>query len=181
MKFKSVLRTLPLLSAMLLIGCSKSDTANPSNAKLIEPEQLISMQEASSITANTYTGKTTTNNAAVGQKLCGYDNVKNGLFQIGLIQKAFIPSSCGLQEPKEHYDFAKQNFSNTEIVPELGDEAFYCPSPRALHIMYLGYYINIMIVKEDKFISGDWEPNEAKVIYITAGKKVCNKLKEIVK
>lgn len=181
MKLRSVLRTLPLVSAMLIIGCSKSDTSNPSTTKIIEPEQLVSMQEASTITANTYTAKKTTNNAAIGQKLCDYDNSKDGLFQISLIQKAFIPSNCGLQEPQKHYDFAYQNFSNTEIIPELGDEAFYCPSPRALHIMYLGYYINIMIVKEDKLINGDWKPNETRVIYISAGKKACENLKKIVK
>lgn len=181
MRVKPVSIMLPLVSIMLLIGCSKSDTSTPNSAKLIEPEQLVSMQEASAITNNTYTGKKTTNNAAIGQKLCDYENSKDGLFQVSLIQKAFIPSNCGLQEPQKHYDFAYQNFSNTEIIPELGDEAFYCPSPRALHIMYLGYYINIMIVKEDKLINGDWKPNETRVIYISAGKKACENLKKIVK
>lgn len=169
-----------ILVSTFFTNCNKNGNSDTSSIKLIEPEQLVSMEEASAITANVYTHKNNSDNAVVGQKLCDYDNEKNGLFQVGLTQQAYIPENCGLKSPKAFYDEAKLNFSNNETINGLGDEAFYCPtSPSALHIMCSGYYIHITIIKEDKILNGDWKPNEKKVIYFNAGTKACENLKKI--
>lgn len=165
---------------VLTAGCKKKDQHTLST-KLIEPEQLVSMPEAIAITGNTYTDKGVKENAIVGQKICFYENSNNDLFQVSLIQKAFIASNSGLQEPKAYYDPVKQVFSNIEPLTGVGDEAFYIPSPAsALHLMCSGYYINIIIMKGDRLINGDWTPEAKRAIYINAGKKACENLKKIL-
>lgn len=100
------------------------ETDGGGTATLIEPEQLISQEEAETILGVAVEVKKS-EQAAVGEKLCLYSEAGNdaGLFlQISITQQAFMPEGSP-STPESIYNTNKEAFGGDEAVAEgAGDE-----------------------------------------------------------
>lgn len=110
--------------------------------KLIEPEALISQEEAAAILGQPVHNGEKKETKAVGLKLCIYTGKKDAKFlQIGLTQQAFMPANG--QSPQAIYTSLKNNLPTPISVEGIGDEAFIAPP--GLHILKNGYYITLAV------------------------------------
>lgn len=115
--------------------------ADTAASALIEPEQLISQEEAEALLGETLKGKKT-ENAVVGQKIYFYesaDESSNQYLQISLTQQAFMAEGSA-NTPQQIYQAICDAFE-AEPVSGLGDEANIIPS--GYQIMCDGYYLAI--------------------------------------
>lgn len=150
-------------------GCGAPDTAGSGNeqnaqpqektdgvrssADIIEPEQIITLEEASGIMGMGLVMGVKTDNEVVGQKLCEYETAdpeEYTSFQISVNQLAFMPLEQvenGIT-PDDIYLFTKDDFSDTlELVSGIGDDAFI--DTPGLHLLYRGYYVLIALGNSD--------------------------------
>jgi len=132
--------------ALVMTGCAGSSGSSGSNdnkTKIIEPEQLISKEDAQQITGLTLDDGKKTENPVVGQKIMYYapvNDTSSGLsyFQISISQQAFMPKDSQ-NTPQSIYETTKAAFSDADKAEGVGDEAMYFVP--GLHILSDGYYI----------------------------------------
>ncbi len=108
---------------------------------LIEPEQLISQEEAEAFLGEPLVGEKK-ENSAVGQKIMFYKAVNENSFQylqIAVTQQAFMPEGSS-STPESIYKSVTGAFE-AEAVTGLGDEAQVIPS--GYEIMCDGYYLEV--------------------------------------
>lgn len=122
-------------------------------AAIIEPEQIVTLQEASAIMGMDLKMGERTDNEVVGQKLCVYDAADPEdftSFQVSVNQLAYLPPEqveYG-NAPENIYKTTKDNFADTlEPVAGIGDDAFI--DTPGLHLLYRGYYVVIALGNSD--------------------------------
>ncbi len=129
--------------------------AETGSSELIEPEQLISQEEAEALLGEPLVGEKTDNDA-VGQKIYFYEAVDESsdqYLQIGVTQQAFMAEGSALS-PQQLYESICAAFE-PEPVSGLGDEAQEIPS--GYQIMCDGYYLTVTAgyTSDDKAIISD--------------------------
>lgn len=167
---KRIAAVVVIYAFMVLTGCSadaeNTSQADPSDAEItvsestaqsnesgntvvaavIEPEQLISKEEAAVLLGEAVLDGEKTENAVVGQKICFYDatdEASDQFLQIGIIQQAFMPEDS-TNTPESIYKTTRDYGDGSQVVTGIGDEAILAGG---------GYYI----------LSGDY------VIIVCAG------------
>jgi len=129
---------------------NQEDTSNNSEQnedatasdELIEPEQLISNDEAAQLLGEAAKVGDKTEQAVVGLKAVMYEAADKNSFeflQISLTQQAFMPENG--QTPQTIYDEIIAAFDGGEKVDGIGNTAVFATP--GLHIMASGYYISI--------------------------------------
>lgn len=151
---KSIAILIGLIIIAIVAGCSSSKNAGSINTpgkqqtKLLEPEMLISKQEAAQFIGQPVKDAEKKETKSVGMKLCVYNPVKEGtakFLQVTITQQAFMPANG--QTPQSIYESLKNNFKNAVKVDGVGDEAFIAPP--GLHMLKNGYYITIAVGNSD--------------------------------
>jgi hypothetical protein len=125
---------------------SDAQEATP-EAGIIEPQQLVSKEEAAGIVGDVKDGENK-EQPAVGQKICFYDKADgSGFLQISLTQQAFMDNTGNT--PESLYTALKDAVADKdqETADGLGGEYFF--GTPGLHILYKGYYINIAAGNSD--------------------------------
>lgn len=113
----------------------------PSTSALIDPEQLISSEEAAQLLGEAVTDGEKTQQEVVGLKICNYEAQDDNSFrflQISITQQAFMPNDANT--PLSMYEATVGAFES-EAVEAIGDEAAFATP--GIHIMSNGYYISI--------------------------------------
>lgn len=114
----------------------------PGAGAAIEPEQLISKEEAAALAGGVKDGKKT-EQPAVGQKIMFYETQDGiGFLQISLNQLAFM--SVKGNTPESIYTATKDAIADPaekDTAQGIGDEYFF--GTPGLHILYKGYYITV--------------------------------------
>lgn len=106
---------------------------------LIEPEQLISIEEAAELLGEASIDGERTEQEVVGLKLINFQAVDSLRFlQISITQQAFMPNDANT--PASLYEATVGAFES-EAVDGIGDEAAFATP--GIHIMSDGYYISI--------------------------------------
>ena len=167
----------------LLTSCgSKTKLQEESNknneSHIINPEELISKEEAEEIVGSSFPSTKNTDQKAVGLKLVFYDE-EDDYFQISLTQQAFMPETQ-TSTPESLYNSLKNaQIKTLEELEEVGAENFY-EDISGLSILHEGYYISI---KMGKFSGTDLKRQNitTKEMYIEAGKLAIKNLKEKLK
>lgn len=137
-----------LLAAFMLSACGKTASNNagaPVRSSIIEPEQLISKQEAEDLLGEAVKDGEKHEQPEVGQKICFYDMPYRDsayFIQISITQAALMPASG--QTVEDIYKTLKEALIETAEQKEIdgiGDE-YFLGTP-GLHILKEGYYICI--------------------------------------
>lgn len=134
-----------LVFALFLFSCeSNKEKAPAADAKVIEPAQLLSKEDAKALTGIDFGECTATERSVVGQKLCVYDK-GNSFVQVGLSQVAFMDKKtlASGTTPESIYKTTKAAFAGAESLPGVGDDNFLAPP--GLHILKNGYYLTISL------------------------------------
>ena len=119
----------------------KEPVQEETKALLIEPEQLITQEEAEALLGEPLVGNKT-ENATVGQKILFYEAADgNSLqyLQISITQQAFMAAGSN-STPEQLYRDICAAFEASP-VSNLGDEAQIIPS--GYQILYNGYYLAV--------------------------------------
>lgn len=146
----SVLSAIALLAACSGGAAQKPGASTPaqvSEKAVIEPEQLISKEEAAQLVGDVKDGEKT-EQPVVGQKIMFYETTGGeGFLQISLTQQAFMATSGNT--PASIYLGTKDAVASefAETAEGLGDEYFF--GTPGLHILYKGYYIVIAAGNSD--------------------------------
>ncbi|WP_078121757.1 hypothetical protein [Thiosocius teredinicola] len=135
-----------------LTGCDNpANNATPANdprmpassAAMLDPCSIISGTDAESILGEPVQPAQTSENPAVGAKLCMYNPVSEGstrFLQISLTQDAAMRSSSSTAT--SIFRSLKSGFDGSRTdIDGLGDEAFIATG--GLHLLKDGYYVNI--------------------------------------
>lgn len=120
---------------------AQTESAQVQASALIEPEQLITQEEAEALLGEPLVGKKT-ENPVVGQKIYFYESVdesSNQYLQISVTQQAFMAEGSA-STPQQLYQAICEAFE-AEPVSGLGDEANIIPS--GYEIMCDGYYLTV--------------------------------------
>ena len=148
------------LSTLFFAGCQKMNTEalgaderqnfavqeNSTKAEhtVIEPEALISLEEAQQLLGKEITETSKQDNDVVGQKICFYDAAGddiNGFLQISITQDAFMANE-DTPSAEAMYTATKEMFGEEAVkVPGLGDDAFLATG--GYYILYHGYFLSI--------------------------------------
>lgn len=172
---KSFLFMLIIATVIIIVSCSKDSSGDSSSKVLVSSAcSLLSVDEATAITSLTYTNTESTENTAIGQKLCVYTTSAHLLFQISLIETANIPVTAGLKTAKAFYESMEIAFPDHEDISGVGDKAFLDNTNGFLYILYTNYYMCITLTK-----SGATTPQK-RTMKIDAGKKAIINLKAII-
>lgn len=118
-----------------------SEQAQAPTSALIEPEQLISLEEAEELLDETLTSEKK-EQSVVGQKIIFYKAVNENspkYLQIAVTQQAFMPEGSP-NTPESIYQSICGQFE-AKSVSGLGDEAQIIPS--GYQIMYDAYYLAV--------------------------------------
>lgn len=111
------------------------------SAAVIEPEQLISKDEAAQFAGAVNDGEKT-EQPAVGQKIMFYETADGeGFLQISLTQQAFMKTEGNTPEAIYMGIKGAAASGNAESAEGVGDEYFF--GTPGLYILYKGYYILI--------------------------------------
>lgn len=179
-----------VLSVLFLSSCSpkeaQDNTSQESSAekielstkkatkKIIEAEELISKEEAETLTGLKIVDIEKKEEERVGSKICGYltegDVMDRTLLQVAIVQQAFMPKEQP-NRPEDIFRTTLENFDDKVVVENIGDEAYiFTPG---LHILSDGYYITVSAGNIDK-------PEVQELIKI-AGKLAIENLNKIKK
>lgn len=137
----------------------------PGTAAVIEPEQLISKEEAALLVGAVKDGEKS-EQPAVGQKIVYYDTQdEEDFLQISLTQQAFM--SAKGSTPESIYIDTKDAVSseNPETAEGVGSEYFF--GTPGLHILYKGYYIRVAAGNSD-------DPEVREILKQAGAKAVAN-------
>ena len=142
--------------------------------RLIEPEELISREEAAALLGEPVKDGDKTVMESVGQKIVFYDPEMEGSFgflQLSLTQQAFMPAGSTIT-PEEIYGAAKAGLDDTSDfeVSGIGDECF--SGTPGLHILASRYYIVIG--------AGNSDDPAVQDIYMRAGEIAVDNLENIL-
>jgi hypothetical protein len=144
-------RAIVLIAALIaftLAACGKTAPnyeGSPNRTPVIEPEQLISKQEAEDLLGETVKDGEKSEQPAVGQKICFYDMPYRDsayFIQISITQEAAMPGAN--QSVEGIYTSMKEALMETaeqKSIDGVGDEYFF--GTPGLHILKDGYYICI--------------------------------------
>jgi hypothetical protein len=114
-------------------------------AEIIEPEQLISKQEAEQLLGEAVREGEKKEQPVVGQKICFYDaqnEDSRSFLQVSITQTAFMKNNS--QTPESIYATTKEALIETgeqRSIDAVGDEYFF--GTPGLHILKDGYYLCI--------------------------------------
>lgn len=140
----------------------------PSDSALIEPEQLISKEEAAELLKEAVTDGEKTEQEVVGLKLVNYDAQDSFRFlQISITQQAFMPNDANT--PESLYEATVGAFES-EAVDAVGDQAAFATP--GLHIMSDGYYISIA--------AGNLDDEDVRAVLKEAGALAVKNLKNLL-
>lgn len=129
---------------------SVSQDSTPAGT-IIEPEQLISRQEAEQLLDEAVKEGEKKEQPVVGQKICFYDAQNEdslSFLQISITQAAFMKSDS--QTPESIYTVTKEALIETgeqRSIGGVGDEYFF--GTPGLHILKDGYYLCIAASSSD--------------------------------
>jgi hypothetical protein len=135
-----------VLIAFMLTACGKTSLNNNDvsvQPSIIEPEQLISRQEAEDLLGEAVKDGEKREQQEVGQKICFYDMPYRDsayFIQISITQTAFMPETG--QTVEGIYTALKEALIETaeqKKIDGVGDEYFF--GTPGLHILKEGYYI----------------------------------------
>ena len=111
---------------------------------LIEPEQVISKDEAETLLGEPVQDCSKSENEVVGQKLCFYDVVDENSFrflQIAITQQTFMPADSP-NTPASIYATTRDTFGeDAQLIDGLGDEAMLISG--GYYILNNGYLLQI--------------------------------------
>lgn len=153
-----VVAGLALLFLFGPVGCSEqeggSNATSPDGgaaaavkAGIIDPCRLIPRAEAERIMGTTLADGPSTEQKAVGLKICLYEasDLAQGLFQVSLTQAAFMSEQVLAfgQTPTSIFNTTKEIFPQRTPVAGVGEEAFIAPP--GLHILNRDYYLVIAL------------------------------------
>lgn len=147
----------------------KEDEPAPAPTELIEPEQLISREEAAELLGEPVMLGDKTDNEVVGQKLACYEAEDDNsilFLEVSLQQQAYMPEGM---TPKGMFDATIGAFEPEE-VPDIGDEAYFATP--GLHIMAHDYYILIA--------SGNLDNEDVRARIKLAGTKAVANLEKLI-
>lgn len=109
------------------------------SVSVIEPDALLSIEQASSITGVAYNKTEKKEQEVVGQKLVVYNTAEgDGYFQIALTQQAFMPAKQS-STPEKLYRDITAAFPDAKKIDGLGEEARLAGP--LLHVLEKGYYL----------------------------------------
>lgn len=138
-------------STSLAVETPADNSKDTPSAGIIEPEQLISKQEAEQLLGEAVKPGEKSEQAVVGQKICFY-GVQNGdsgnFLQISITQTAFMKNDS--QTPESIYTTTKEALIETgeqRQIDGVGDEYFF--GTPGLHILKDGYYLCIAAGNSD--------------------------------
>lgn len=139
---KKLLLLLITLALLVLGACGSPKITTP---RIIEPEELISKEEAEEFIGLEVVGVEKAEEDRVGQKICFYKtegDYRDDFYylQISIIQKAFMIKEQ-TQTPEDIFRGTKELFSNAIDVEGVGNEAY--AYNHGLAILSDGYYISI--------------------------------------
>ena len=129
-------------AAAVQTAAPEQTQAEEKDSVLIEPEQLLSKEEATSLIGETVKDGEKSEQAVVGLKICMYEAADENSFrfiQISLTQQDFMPENG--QTPEAIYRGVVSGFDGGEKVDGIGDEAVFAVP--GIHITADGYYIVI--------------------------------------
>ena len=158
--------------------------SKPNNSEqtqnIIEPEELISKEEAAEIMESILNASRPSEQKTVGLKLMFYEKEnEDDYFQISITQQAFMPETQ-TSTPGSIYNSIKDAYIGTlEPLPEVGEEAYYEPVT-GLSFLHDGYYVSIKIGKFSGTVLNRRNVT-TKEMYIDAGKLAIKNLKEKLK
>lgn len=157
---KKFLLILIALTILVLGGCNSKENSNNTkqktdtkktesstkkkSSKIIEPEELITKEDAEKLTGLKIVDVEKTEEERVGLKIYGYttegDVMDSILLQITISQQAFMVKGQP-NTPEDIYRGTLDMFDDKIKVEGIGDEAYiFTPG---LHILRDGYYITI--------------------------------------
>ena len=171
-----------LLAFALVLGACKSDNKEGNKStpateykmagKVLEPEMLISKNDAAELLGETVQDGKKSETPIVGMKISMYNAVNPSslqYLQISLTQDSFMPSESVGSETI--YRELKKMFGSSKTdIKELGNEAFIATG--GLYLFKDGYYIMISAgnnIRNDQTVA----------ILKAAGKKALDKLEKI--
>ncbi|NLF45743.1 MAG: hypothetical protein GX581_06660 [Syntrophomonadaceae bacterium] len=155
MKRTVVIMLIFVLLATLAAGCSgdnnngKDNTSDKSavSASVIEPEQLISKEEAEELIGAAVADMQKSEQDAVGMKQCLYEfteEAADSFLQVTLNQQAFMKNPNPAITPKSIFEDIKDNFEEElTLIEGVGDEAFIATP--GIHILQGEYYMIIAV------------------------------------
>ncbi|HDQ41624.1 MAG TPA: hypothetical protein ENN39_11440 [Desulfonatronum sp.] len=140
--------------------------------RIVQPEELISRQEAESLMGTQFKECEKSEQAAVGQKSCLYESYDaNTFFQIALIQDtAFTDEMLQFQDAATIFTTTKNMLADTATEESVGDEGFIATP--GIHVLKGNHYLTIAIGSIDD------EANRA--ILQEAGKTAVENLEKLV-
>ncbi len=128
------------------------DSGESISPQIIEPEELISKEEAEQLLGETVKDGEKNEQAVVGQKICFY-NAQNedslSYLQISITQTSFMKNDG--QTPESIYTATKEALIETgeqRQIDGVGDEYFF--GTPGLHILTDGYYLCIAVGNSDE-------------------------------
>lgn len=153
-RFLSVLALLAVTFVMSACGDQPQNNSAPSAAartkdKPIQPEELISRQEAESLMNVRFKDCEKTAQAAVGQSICLYDSTDSDrFFQVSLVQDAaFSDEMLRHQNAASIYATTKEMLKDVTLVENVGDDAFIAIP--GIHILKETRYLTIAVGNSD--------------------------------
>lgn len=173
-----------IFTSLCLISCSKSTTkineasSKPKTVgnKVVEPEEIISKDEAASLLDTSVDEPKKSVQPSVGVKLNMY-NSKDGnhlkFLQIGVTEEAFFDKKtlAAGQNSKTIFEGLKIGFAKeSKKVANLGDDAFF--SPLGIHILSGNYYITIAVANPKSPSSTELLEKAGKLAVENLNKKV---------
>lgn len=171
-----------LLAISLTLGGCKSNNKEGLNGtpstehinavKLLEPEMLISKDEAAKLIGEAVQDAKKSETAVVGMKLCVYNAVdpsSNNYLQVSLTQDSFMPHE-GVGSERIYRELKKMLTDSRTDIKELGSEAFIANG--GLYLFKNGYYILIS--------TGNNASKDKKIAVLkNAGKQAIEKLENL--
>lgn len=161
-----------LLIVLVLLILEACGSPDEKTQRIIEPEELISKEEAAALTGLEIVEVEKSEEDRVGLKICVYttegDYLESIFLQISIVQKAFMIKEQ-TQSPEEIFRGTIEFFEDKIEVEGIGDEAYiFTPG---LHILTDGYYLTIA--------AGNTDSLEVQELIKKAGKLAVENLSKI--
>jgi len=124
----------------------KAENPDKKDGTIIEPCSLFSKTEAENLFGVAFKDAATTEQEAVGQKICFYESDDGShFFQISLTQEAFMKKEIleAGQTPAAIFDAIFENSINPEMIDNIGDKAFI--GAPGIHVLAGSYYVAIAL------------------------------------
>lgn len=177
-RFLLVLMTLAVMSWLPACGDQSQNAAAPastgqSREKLVQPEELISRQEAETLLGVRFRECDKTEQPAVGQIICFYDSTDSDrLFQVALVQNAaFTDEMLQYQNAATIYATTREMLLDMATAESVGDDAFIAVP--GIHILKGNHYLTIAV--------GNTSDEANRAILRKAGKIAVENLEKVLR